>query len=152
MELALAMSVPTILIIEDHVPDVVTLRHALDRQGVAYLLEMLPDGEAALAFVHQHRTGQRDHVPCVILLDLYLPKFDGIAILEAIRQAPVLHHIHVVVLTSIATPVQHAQIHAHGALCRIKPTGMEGYYMLAAEIIELCTGGTSARKPSKTLI
>ena len=88
----------------------------------------------------------------MILLDLYLPQFDGVTILEAIRTAPVLNHIHVIVLTSMATPDDRAQIRAHGALCRIKPIDMEGYYMLAAEIIELCTGRTSARKPSTTFI
>ena len=71
------MSVPTILVIEDNMADVFLIRHALDQHGEAYQLEVLPDGEAALGFVAEHRSGIRQHDPCVILLDLYLPKTTG---------------------------------------------------------------------------
>jgi CheY-like chemotaxis protein len=134
------VSIPTILVIEDNVADVFLIRHALDEQGEAYRLEVLPDGEAALGFVAEHRSGARQHDPCVILLDLHLPKFNGIEVLTAIRQEPILTHIHVMVLTTMASPADHAQVIELGGICREKPLHLEGISMLAAEILALCKG------------
>jgi len=75
-----------IVVIEDNPADVDLLRYALDRQGEAYELEVLGDGEQALQFVHEHRTGKRDPEPCVIILDLHLPKYDGLEVLRAIKK------------------------------------------------------------------
>ena len=99
-----------ILVIEDNEAEIDLLRHALDEQGEDYELEILRDGEAALLFVQEHRTGIREPEPCLILLDLYLPLYDGMAVLQAIRRAPALEHIHVVVLTGLATPDQQVEI------------------------------------------
>jgi CheY-like chemotaxis protein len=77
-----------VLVIEDNESDIGLLRHALDQQGEKYELEILSDGEQALQFVHEHRTGVREPEPCVILLDLHLPLYDGMAILRAISPSP----------------------------------------------------------------
>ncbi len=98
------MSIPTILVIEDNVADQVLLRYALDEMGEPYRFEVLVDGEMALAFIDDHRQGRREHEPCVILLDLHLPKYSGIEVLAAIREEPVLNHIHVFVLTTDISP------------------------------------------------
>ena len=104
------MGVPRILVIEDNLADVYLIRHALDQLGEPFHLDVLPDGEAALAFIAEHRTGMRKPEPCVILLDLHLPKYNGIEVLTAIRLEPVLTHIGVVVLTSDASPQEWAQV------------------------------------------
>jgi len=134
------VSVPRILVIEDNVADVFLFRHFLDEQGEEYSLEVLPDGEAALAFVAQHRSGVRQPEPCVILLDLHLPKYNGIEVLTAIRQEPVLTHIHVVVLTSDASPDEQAQVTRLGGICCVKPAGVDAMKTLAGEILALCKG------------
>jgi CheY-like chemotaxis protein len=143
------VSLPTILVIEDNVADVHLIRYALDAHGEPYRLEVLHDGEAALTFVAEHRTGTRQHDPCVILLDLHLPKYNGIEVLTAIREEPVLTHIHVMVLTTMASPADHAQVIELGGICREKPSHMEGISILAGEILALCkTPKIDARVPS----
>jgi CheY-like chemotaxis protein len=74
----------------------------------------------------------------MILLDLHLPKYSGVEVLQAIRQDPVLTDVHVMVLTSLANPRQQADISASGALLRLKPSNLEGFSLLAAEIMEIC--------------
>ena len=134
-----------ILMIEDSESEIGLLRHALVQQGETYELEILNDGEKALRFVHEHRTGIREPEPCVILLDLYLPRYDGMAVLRAIRQAPALEHIHVVVLTGLATPDQQVEIANLGALYRRKPSGLTELASLAAEIIAICKSFYTAK-------
>jgi|SRR5579863_3768610 CheY-like chemotaxis protein len=135
------MSTPTILVIEDNPAEVVLLRHALDQLNQDYVLDVLPDGEAALRFVHDHRSGAREPHPCVILLDLYLPKHDGLAVLEAIRRQPALTHIRVVVLSGYANPRDLKAVREMDALFRSKPSSLAEYADLAAEIVALCKGG-----------
>jgi len=110
----------------------------LEQQKEDYELEILSDGAAALQFVSEHRSGVREPIPCVILLDLYLPLFDGLAILRAIRQAPPLEHIRVVVLTGMASPRQQLEIADMGALYRRKSSSLDDLVKLAAEVLVLC--------------
>jgi CheY-like chemotaxis protein len=132
------VSAPTILVIEDNVADLVLIRYAFDELGEPYRIEVLPDGEAALGFVDDHRSGRLQHEPCVILLDLHLPKYNGIEVLTAIRLEPVLSHIHVFVLTTDASPAERAQITELGGLCCIKPSDLEEIKALAADILAAC--------------
>ena len=129
------MSIPTILVVEDNLADVVLIRYALDELGHPYRFEVLPDGEAALAFIDEHRAGRRAPEPCVILLDLHLPRYSGIEVLTAIRQEPVLTHLYVFVLTSAASPAERARVTELGGICCLKPSDVEEMKMLAAEII-----------------
>jgi chemotaxis family two-component system response regulator Rcp1 len=146
------MSIPTILVIEDNMADVFLISYFLDEQGEEYRLEVLPDGEAVLAFVAEHRMGFRRHEPCVILLDLHLPKYNGIEVLTAIKEEPVLTHIHVVVLTSSASPADH--VTTLGGICRIKPPDVDAVKTLAMEIMAICKGRsqrlTMAARPRST--
>ena len=137
-----------ILVIEDSESEIGLLRHALDQQGETYELEILNDGEEALRFVHEYRTGIREPEPCVILLDLYLPRYDGMAVLRAIRQAPALEHIHIVVLTGLATPDQQVEIANLGALYRRKPSALSELAELAEEIIAICKNSSTAKSLS----
>ena len=113
----------------------------MNQQGKQYELQVLLDGEEALQFVEDHRMGLREPNPCVILLDLHLPKYDGIEVLRQIKRAPVLAHVHVVVMTSLASAQERAHIEQLGAFCRIKPSALSEYSELAAEIFEICQGG-----------
>jgi len=134
------VSIPTILVIEDNVADQVLIRIALDELGEPYEFQVLPDGEAALAFVADHRSGRRKHDPCVILLDLHLPKYNGIEVLAAIRAEPILDPIHVIVMTTDISPAERARIAELGAFCCLKPSDVEGIKALARDILAACKG------------
>ena len=128
-----------ILVVEDNQADVFLLRHALNEHAEDYQLEVLRDGGEALRFVEQQRTFASDPTPCAIVLDLHLPKHDGAAVLKAIRAEPTLAHIHVVALTSLASPTEETEVRNLGIrLYRSKPTDLDGCISLAGEILEIC--------------
>ncbi len=136
----------SIVVVEDNPADVEWLRHALDQQEESYVLEVLSDGEAALQFIEEHRTGSRSPDPCVILVDLHLPKYDGIEVLRAIKRAPVLAHIHVVMLSSLPTPRDKSTILELGATHRLKPSTLTDCLELAREILALCAKHMAIRE------
>jgi CheY-like chemotaxis protein len=77
----------------------------------------------------------------VILLDLHLPRQDGGAVLKAISREPALANVHVAVWTTLGSPREREEALSYGAdLYRLKPTSLEGYWELAALLIEMCHG------------
>ena len=134
------MPAAKILVIEDNLPDVEILRFALKEHGEPFELEILNDGEAALQFVREIESGVRAAEPCVILLDLHLPKQDGLTVLDAIREAPALRDIKVMVLTGGGTsPKKQDEIVARGAVLRQKPADLSEFATLSREILDLCS-------------
>lgn len=137
-----------ILVIEDNASDIEMLRLSLDQQEEDYELQVLRDGEEARRFVYEHRTRARAPEPCVILLDLHLPMYDGTDILRDIREAPALEHIHVIVLSGMASPSQKLEIERLGALYRNKPSLLSELNELAAEVIAICKKPSAATASS----
>jgi CheY-like chemotaxis protein len=132
-----------IIVIEDSPADTQLLRHALDEQGEKYVLEVLTDGESALRFVRSQCQEHRPE-PCLIVLDLHLPREDGVTVLRAIRSEPELAHVQVVALTSMASPAEMAEVIALGVeSCRTKPINWPGTVELARELIAICNQSAS---------
>ncbi|MGH2348113.1 MAG: response regulator [bacterium] len=92
-----------ILLVEDNPDDVELTLHALRKNNVTNRIQVARDGEEALDFIfgrgsHSGRTLREG--PKVILLDLKLPKVDGLEVLRQIKADPHVQQIPVVVLTS----------------------------------------------------
>src|ERR1700679_4136709 len=115
-----------ILVIDDNRGEVQELRGALTECGEPYELSVLRDGEAAPRFVADHRSGLRQPEPCVIVLDLNLPKHDALAVLAATKAEPALSHIRVLVVSSSAVPETRALLRAMGGLYRERPRDLPG--------------------------
>ncbi len=128
-----------ILVVEDNPGDVVLLRFALDQHHEEYQLELLRDGEAAISFVEAQRTLATDPEPCVIVLDLNLPKTDGKVVLKAIKEEPALAHLNVIALSSFVSPLDEVEVQRLGArLYRAKPMRLDDWIVLAGEILAIC--------------
>jgi CheY-like chemotaxis protein len=130
-----------ILVIDDNHGEVQGLRGALTECGEPYELSVLQDGEAALRFVADHRSGLRQREPCVIVLDLNLPKHDALAVLAAIRAEPALSHIRVLVVSTLAVPETQALLRAMGGLYRERPRDLAGLLDMATQLLALCNNG-----------
>jgi CheY-like chemotaxis protein len=91
-----------ILLAEDSPNDVELTLAALHSLNLANEIVVVPDGAQALDFLRrQNRFGARaEMAPAVILLDLKMPKVDGLDVLREIRRDPNLRALPVVILTS----------------------------------------------------
>jgi two-component system response regulator len=92
-----------ILLVEDNPHDAELVIRALRNHDLAHHLVHLPDGQAALDFLFGSGTHSGRDVrkrPKVVLLDLKLPKVDGIEVLRRIRADERTKQVPVVVLTS----------------------------------------------------
>ncbi|MBL0740223.1 response regulator [Chryseolinea lacunae] len=86
-----------ILLIEDNPDDAELTIRVLKKHNLANNLVHLQDGEEALRFLFNE---EASNIPKIILLDLKMPKVDGIEVLRKIKSDPVRKVIPVVVLTS----------------------------------------------------
>jgi CheY-like chemotaxis protein len=104
---------PHILIIEDNPADVRLVLLALREAGLDCELTVLEDGARAIAYV-QERGQSGDRIPDLTILDLNIPKRDGLEILRAMRACPAFAAVPVVVLTSSSSPRERATFEALG--------------------------------------
>ncbi len=91
-----------ILLVEDNIMDVELTVEALSSQNLANRLVILENGVQAVEYLkYQGEYAEREKEnPAVILLDIKMPKMDGIEVLEVIKKDELLKNIPVVMLTS----------------------------------------------------
>jgi chemotaxis family two-component system response regulator Rcp1 len=124
-----------ILLVEDSPGDVRLTREALRDAKMHINLNVARDGIEAMAFLK--REGALSHAPrpSLILLDLNLPKKDGRAVLEEIKNSPDLKSIPIVILTTSLSDedvLRSYQLHAN---CYItKPVDLDGFLKVVKSI------------------
>ncbi len=121
-----------ILLVEDDPNDVELTQAALRSVNMLNRVHVVHDGAAALAYLNglnDAHPGQPDHRPHLILLDLRLPKVDGIEVLRRIKADPRTRSIPVVVLTV-------SNRNKDVSACKL--LGAEGYIMKPVDIQNFC--------------
>ena len=91
-----------ILLVEDNVDDVELILAALAKNNLANEVVVARDGEDALDYLYQRGkyTDRDGGLPAVVLLDLNLPKVDGMEVLQRMKIDPALKQVPVVMVTS----------------------------------------------------
>lgn len=92
-----------ILVIEDNPDHAELIRRSLEEYSIDNTIVHMPDGEMALDYVFgrgEYYDREKFPMPNLILLDLRLPKVDGLQVLKTIKHDDGLKHIPVVILTS----------------------------------------------------
>jgi CheY-like chemotaxis protein len=92
-----------ILLVEDNLTDVELALRALKKSGVANNIFVVNDGQDALDFIYcrnKYENRKPNNVPKIILLDLKLPKVDGLEVLKTLKSDEGKKTIPIIVLTS----------------------------------------------------
>ncbi len=112
------MNSRNILLVEDNPSDVGLTRRALEKSRIANELIAVEDGQEALDYLFgsDPLTGQRmNELPALVLLDLKLPKVDGLQVLRQIRADDRTSRLAVVILTTSSEEQDIAQSYDLGA-------------------------------------
>jgi len=122
-----------ILLVEDNPVDVDLTLRAFARRKFSNPIEVARDGQEALEWIPRWEAGEP--LPLVVLLDLKLPRVDGLEVLRRLREHPVSREFPVVVLTSSS---EHEDVAAayryHVNSYIVKPVNFEKFMEVAAQI------------------
>jgi two-component system, chemotaxis family, response regulator Rcp1 len=121
----------SILLVEDNAGDVLLTREALREADVAVELTAVADGEQALAYLRDERVERPD----LVLLDLNLPRKNGLEVLEEIRHDPELRTTPVIMLTTSSSARDVAASYDRGVNCYVvKPLDLDDFTELVQAI------------------
>ena len=132
---------PRILLVEDNPGDVELLRLALKTAGFECDLTVLDDGGEAIAMVKGQGKYADVAPPDLAILDLNVPKNDGIEIIESMRASEVYRDTQVVVLSSSSSPGDYARLERfHIARYITKPPDLDEFLNIGSQLKSLVFG------------
>jgi CheY-like chemotaxis protein len=119
-----------VLVIEDNSADVDLLKRAFASHGIKQEIVALDDGEQAIRFLDDlHSTPDVD----LVIIDLNIPKHDGIEVLNRYRTHPLMVDVPVVVFTSSGSPAERNRAMTLGVTAYLrKPMELDEYLALGA--------------------
>ncbi len=127
-----------ILLVEDNPDHAELIRRSFAANQVANHLNTVADGQAALDYLFgqgRYTDPAKNPRPDVILLDLRLPKVDGLEVLRQIKADEDLQNIPVVILTSSAADRDLTQAYDHHANSYlVKPVSFDQFTKLMADL------------------
>ena len=107
-----------ILLVEDNADEELFVLRALKKNGIANRVSVVRDGEEALDFLfcaNAHAGRDPNDMPQLVLLDIKLPKIDGLEVLRRIRAEKRTSLVPVVMLTSSKEPEDRVKAYQAGA-------------------------------------
>jgi CheY-like chemotaxis protein len=124
-----------ILVIEDNPTDVSLIKEAFTIHGVALEMTVLTNGAAAIEYLPALEFARK---PELIILDLNLPKHDGIEVLGKYRESAALRSVPAIILTSSNLPADRKRAKAIGISAFIqKPMNLPGFLALGERLREM---------------
>ena len=138
-----------ILIAEDDEGHATLIRKNLKRAGIHNRIVHLKDGQETLDYLFQkdNQKGRENGTPILLLLDIKMPRVDGIEVLRKVKADPELRKIPVVIITTTDDPREVERCHALGCSTYItKPIDYDkfvhairqlGLFLLVVEVPDI---------------
>ncbi|MFD9940855.1 response regulator [Nonomuraea sp. NPDC059023] len=124
-----------VLLVEDDQGDILLTREAFELNKVKNRLHVVNDGEQALAFLRREEGYADAPRPDLVLLDLNLPRMDGMEVLQEVKADAALRSIPVVILTTSEAEediIRSYQLHANAYVT--KPVDFDQFIRVVRQI------------------
>lgn len=126
-----------ILLVEDNEGDIVLTMEALKQGKLKNKVFIARDGEMAMDMLLKKAPYQQQITPDLILLDINLPKIDGIEVLKQIKENKILKRIPVIMLTTSSAEGDILKSYNNYANCYItKPINLSSFMNVVSTIEE----------------
>lgn len=138
-----------ILLAEDNPADVYLLREAISKHNSLNNLNVVvvTDGEQAIDYILHRRRFAEACRPDLIILDLNLPKSDGVDVLRCVRMQPDLCRVPVIVLTSSDSATDRSVTAQLGADKFItKPSDLDAFMALGGTLLGYLYGSSAGSR------
>lgn len=124
-----------ILLVEDNLADIRLIEEAFKEASINYNITAMQDGEKALNYLKKIDEFENVTTPDIIILDLNLPKINGLEVLQIVKNDSALLSIPIIILTSSQDSQDVQNSYKGHANCYIqKPENLEGFINLAKQI------------------
>ena len=134
-------SISQVLLVDDNPADIDLTRDVLARSSYANLVCDVADGEEAMAFLQREGKYADKPVPDLVLLDLNLPRKDGLAVLAEVKSHPTLRRTPVVIFSTSQAALDIARSYELGANSYVcKPGNLHDYVAAIDSIGEFWFG------------
>lgn len=131
---------PTLLIADDDQNLRYLVAASAERSGVYSAVHTVPDGQAALEWIHEavrDPSGQQDYL--LVLSDLNMPRMDGVQLIRELKHAPATRDIPIVIMTSSNRAEDRDEAQAAGcAGFYYKPERFDKLATLVASLPAVC--------------
>jgi two-component system response regulator len=132
------MNGKSILLVEDNPDDAALTLHAMETNRIGNALVIARDGVEALDYLFgtgAHAGRDTKDLPAVVLLDLKLPRIDGLEVLRRVRENPQTRLLPVVILTSSNEEEDRIRGYALGANSYVrKPVDFDDFIRAAGQL------------------
>jgi chemotaxis family two-component system response regulator Rcp1 len=125
-----------LLVVDDNPGDVALVAEALAGSKHPVQISNVRDGAEALAFLHRREKYVNAIRPHLVILDLNLPKRDGLSVLAAMKAGPDLRRIPVVIFSTSELRKDVVRSYEMGANCYVRKPGNLNEFFSAVKSIE----------------
>lgn len=127
-----------ILLVEDNEADLVLTKRALQRSAkVTNRVAVARDGAEALDYLFRRGPFANVPLPDLVLLDLNLPKFGGLEVLEIVKKDPAIGHIPIIIMTGSDAESDVTKSYSLHASCFLtKPVKLENFLKAVASLAD----------------
>lgn len=127
-----------LVLVEDSPADVFLVQEAMRREGLDCRLEVADNGESAIHILDRVDADPREQPPELLLLDLNVPRKNGIIVLDRLRRSPRCAGIPVIMISSSDSPVDRRRAFDLGATEYFrKPSALDEFMRLGAMVRRL---------------